>query len=66
MKYLSYLYKNVCDISKWRLEVENEMDVDRFKDFMRPYRMVYNLYDIKLRCEKYTKILDKNRKIIGL
>lgn len=65
---LQYNFVASCidDISNWRFKAENDMNLDTFNVFMKPYTKVYNLYDIQLRCEKYTLILDTNRKIIGL
>ena len=59
----NFIASDIEDISNWRLQAEKDMDLDIFSKFMKPYIKVYNLYDVYLRSEKNTMILDKNRNI---
>ena len=64
--HYNFVASNVCDISKWRLEVENEMLLCMFNEFMSGYIKVYNLYDVELWSKKCTVVLDKNREVIKI
>lgn len=63
---LQYNFVASCidDISNWRFEAENDMNLDTFNAFMNPYIKVYNLYDIQLRSKKSTLVLHSNRELM--